>query len=220
MNVWATRDEASDGPLCVALRAAGLGVVHEPVIRRTVVDGWDVDSLDSLSPTDWLVLTSVFAIEVVASATQCRTPSVAVVGDRSCAVAREAGFRVELVASGGGAASLFAELRDRVSSGTVCYPRSSLANAPEPWGDVRVRSPVLYETAARAFDRTVADRIDVVAVTSPSAVRAIGKIDKPFASIGPTTTAALAKLGIRPCVEASAPTFDALAAAISGRSAE
>lgn len=220
MNVWATRDETSDGPLCVALRGAGLGVVHEPVIRRSVVDGWDVDAVSSLDQTDWLVLTSVFAIEVVAAATQSRTPCVAVVGDRSREAASGAGFRVELVASDGGAAGLFAELRERVSSGSVCYPRSSLAKVPPPWGDVKVRSPLLYETTSRVFDRSVVDRIDVVAVTSPSAVRAIGRIDRPFASIGPTTTAALTELGIRPCVEASIPTFDALASAISGHSAE
>ncbi len=162
MNVWATRDETSDGPLCLALRGAGLEVVHEPVIRRSVVDGWGADGVSSLGPTDWLVLTSVFAIEVVASATQSRTPCVAVVGDRSREVACGAGFRVELVASGGGAAGLFAELRERVASGTVCYPRSSLAKAPAPWAHVEVRSPVLYETAPRVFDRTVADRVDVV----------------------------------------------------------
>ena len=46
-----------------------------------------------------------------------------------------------------------------------CEP--SLAAMPEMPGDVRIESPVLYETAPRAWRRDVVDEVDAVAVASP-----------------------------------------------------
>ena len=57
----------------------------------------------------------------------------------------------------------------------------------------------------------------VVAVASPSAARAVGRVDLPFASIGPTTTGALRELDVEPWAEACEPTFTALAQAIAER---
>jgi uroporphyrinogen-III synthase len=45
MRVWVTRDEETVGPLSTALRAAGLTVVHEPVLARRVVN----DAADTIS---------------------------------------------------------------------------------------------------------------------------------------------------------------------------
>jgi uroporphyrinogen-III synthase len=215
MRVWVTRDEPSDGPLSTALRAHGLTVVHEPVLeRRVVADAPGI--IGQLSADDWLVLTSPYAIEM-AACEAARIPRVAVVAESSRRVAEAHGMRVELVSSGGDGESLFSELRRRVTSGIVCYPRSSRAPRPRPWAGVDLRCPVLYETSAHAFDRGVISRVDVVAVASPSAVRAVGPLDLPFASIGPTTSAALRKLGREPWLEAPTPSFEALAAAIAAR---
>ncbi|MHC4381896.1 MAG: uroporphyrinogen-III synthase [Planctomycetota bacterium] len=208
-----TRDEAADGPLSAALRSAGLAPVLEPVVARRAVG--DVrDEIARLGPDDWLVLTSVFAVQSVA-VEPARTPRVAVVGEASRQAALALDLRVELVSADGTAEGLFAQLADCGEGTMVLYPRSSLANAPELPAGIHVVSPVLYETAPRSWRRSVVEEVDVVAVASPSAVRAVGTVDLPYASIGPTTTAALRETGIEPWVEAAEPSFEALARAIA-----
>jgi uroporphyrinogen-III synthase len=214
MRVWVTRDETPDGPLGAALREAGLVPVLEPVITRRVVDGALAD-LARLGPDDWLVLTSPYAIDAVPAGAG-GTPRVAVVGEPSRRRAEARGMRVELV-GGGGAAALFRELASRAAGTTVLYPRSSLAAVPEMPEGVTLLCPVLYETAPRAFRPGVVAEVEVCAVASPSAVRSVGPVPVPFASLGATTTAALRDIGIAPWVEAPEPTFPALAAAIASR---
>ncbi|MBU0618247.1 MAG: uroporphyrinogen-III synthase [Planctomycetes bacterium] len=215
MRVWVTRDEPRDGPLSTALRDHGLLVVCEPVLERRVVAG-ALDVIAQLGPDDWLVLTSPYAIEA-AACEAAKTPRVAVVAQPSRRAAEAHGMRVELVSSGGDGESLFRELRGKVTSGIVCYLRSSRAAMPESWPGVDLRCPVLYETTTRAFDRGVINRVDVVSVASPSAVLAVGPLDLPFASIGPTTSAAIRNLGREPWVEAPTPSFEALAVAIAAQ---
>jgi uroporphyrinogen-III synthase len=188
--------------------------VLEPVIEKRLVRE-PVDVLGRLGPDDWLVLTSPFAIEAVRACAAARIPRVAVVGAPSARLAAELGLRVELTSPEGHGAGLFGELRKRAGGGKVCYPRSSQASPPEPWPGVELESPVLYETMMRNFDRTVIQRVDVVAVASPSAVRAVGRVPLPFASIGRVTSAAVRELGCEPWVEAKPPSFEALAAAIA-----
>jgi uroporphyrinogen-III synthase len=212
MKVWVTRDEAADGPLSTALRNAGLEPVLEPVVaRRALTDARD--EIARLGPDDWLVLTSVFAVEAVA-VEPARVPRVAVVGEVSRQAAQVRHLRVELISADGTAAGLFGQLADCAEGTTVLYPRSSLAEAPELPEGVHVVSPVLYETAPRSWRRGVVGEVDVVAVASPSAVRAVGTVGLPYASIGQTTTAALRAAGIEPWVEAAEPSFEALARAI------
>lgn len=216
MRVWVTRDEANDGPLSAALREVGLQVVLEPVLaRRIVTDAADV--IGRLEPDDWLVLTSVYAVNAVAPR-PARRPRVAVVGDASRRAALANGFRVEFVSAGGTRKNLFEELHTVAQSGTICYPRSSLAEVPSSWAGVQILSPILYETVSRPFDRKIVQRVDVVCVASPSAVEAVGPVDLAYASIGPTTSAAIRKLGKEPWVEAPQHTFVSLATAIQTRS--
>jgi uroporphyrinogen-III synthase len=212
--VWVTREEGADGPLCTALRAHGLAVELEPVLARRVVAD-PAALVAGLTPEDWLVLTSTFAIAALREVPAARTPLVAVVGEASRRRAAELGFRVGLVAADGHGDTLFAELRTRVDRGVVCYPRSSLAKAPAAWGQVELRAPVLYETVARGFDRTAAQRCAIAAVASPSAVAALRGIDIPLASIGRATSAAICQQRRTPAVEAPYPSFDDLAAAIA-----
>jgi uroporphyrinogen-III synthase len=249
MKVWVTRDEGPDGPLSTALRAVGLTVIHEPVLERRIVDDAE-DAISQLGPHDWLVLTSPYAVEAVAQEA-ARVPRVAVVSEPSRLAAEARGLRVELVGSEGGAKALFEELRKQTTGGIVCYPRSSLASPPKPWGGVQLLSPVLYETVPRDFDRGVIARVDVVSATSPSAVDAIrappaswlaasklarqasaGCVNSDvhpdgapqrglrFASIGPTTSAALRKIGIEPWLEAPQRSFGSLAQAIAAQASD
>lgn len=214
MIVWVTREEPPDGPLSTALRERGLAVILEPVIERKVVAD-PAALLAGLSAEDWLILTSPFAIDAVADVPAARIPQVAVVGESSRVRARAAGLRVELVGADGHGDTLFARLREVVQSGVVCYPRSARAKTPSAWPGIELRSPVLYDTQPCGFDRGVAERVDLVAVASPSAVKALGAIDLPLASIGRATSAAIRATGREPAVEAPYPTFDNLAAAIA-----
>lgn len=222
IRVWVTRDEPPRGPLAAALREAGLEPVHEPAIERArCSDGRD--ELAQLTSNDWLVLTSAFTVECLAldamnapdTLDADRPPHVVVVGEATAKAARDRGLRVGDEMPAGSAKELFRRLRERITRGTVCFPRSSLATEPEAWADVIVISPVVYETVPRDFDRSVIERVDLAAVASPSAVRAIGRIDLPLASIGPTTTQAIRDLGMEPSVEAERASFSALARAIS-----
>jgi uroporphyrinogen-III synthase len=213
VKVWVTRDETADGPLARALGDVGLEPVLEPVIERRVL-GDAHDEIERLGPDDWLVLTSDFAVRAVA-ADPARVPRVAVVGEASRQAAVDRGLRVELVSADGTAAGLFGQLATCAQGATVLYPRSSLAGVPELGAGIRVVSPVLYETVPRAWRRGVLEEVDVIAVASPSAVRAVGAVDLPFASIGPTTTAALRDAGLEPWIEAGEPSFAALARAIA-----
>lgn len=212
MKVWVTRDEPADGPLSTALRAAGLEVVNEPVITRWVVSDCR-DEIESLSEGDWLVLTSAFALKAVHQPGKV-VFKVAVLGAATKQAAEDAGWIVEYVSEGGDATSLFTELAPHAASRTICYPRSSQAKPPLLPADITLLCPVAYETAPREYRTELADEVDVIAVASPSAVRAIGKVDKPFASIGPTTSAALRELGIEPWVEAPEKSFPSLTRAI------
>lgn len=216
MIVWVTRDEGPHGPLSKALCEAGLESAFEPVIERHVV-GTATDEIQRLGADDWLVFSSAFAVKAV-DRKLAQAPRVAVVGPGTRDAARRRGFRVEWVGDHGGSAALFKMLRETAQSGVICYPRSALAEVPQPWAGVKIISPVVYETRKRSFDRGIVARIDVVAVASPSAVDAIGPIDRPFASIGPTTSAALRRHGIEPWLESPDPGFSALAASIAAQS--
>lgn len=217
MRVWVTRDEKPDGPLSTALRSRGLTVIHEPVITRRRVDDADAD-VAALGCDDWLVLTSPYAVEAI-SVNPPNNPKVAVVGESSRITAISKGLRVALVSQGGDAKSLFAELREKTSDATVCYPRSSLAKPPEAWANVTILAPVLYVTEAREFDRTVVERVDLIAITSPSAADTLHAANvnlrnRVVASIGPSTSSALRSHGLEPTIEAPQRSLESLADAI------
>lgn len=216
MKVWVTRDEPADGPLSTALRAAGLEVVNEPVITRRVVNDAR-DEIQTLQENDWLVLTSAYAVEAVHRPDKV-VFNVAVVGQATKQAAQNSGWTVAFISEGGDATSLFAELAPRAGGRMICYPRSSQAQPPELASDITLLCPVAYETKPCPYRTEVVNEVDVIAVASPSAVRAVlatGKVDKPFASIGPTTSAALRELGLEPGVEAPDKSFPSLARVIA-----
>jgi uroporphyrinogen-III synthase len=230
-RIWVTRDEMPDGPLCAALRAAGLEPVCEPVVeRRAVADV--TGEVTALGEEDWLVLTSPYAIErIKAGALCCR---LAVVGEASRRAAEARGWRVALTAGGTGA-DLWSSLEAREVRGRrILFPRSSLSAAPPALAGAIIHAPVLYETRARAFDVNRVRDVAAAVVASPSAVSAIFGAGEGartggggaavgwwllrvrFASIGPTTTGALRAAGVEPWVEAAGPEFRALALQIAG----
>lgn len=213
LNVWVTRDETDDGPLATALREAGLRPIVEPAITRQVIDQ-PQQLIAHLSADDWLVITSPFAADALACDAATR-PKVAVIGDATRQRAESHNMRVSLIAPQSTRDSLFKALAQIAATGIVCYPRSSLAKPPPAWPDITLESPVLYHTQPRDFDRSIIDRVDIIAVTSASAASAIGSTRKPVASIGPDTSAELKSMGIAVTVEAKSPQLTALADAIA-----
>lgn len=214
-RVWVTRDEPATGPLCTALHDQGLDPILEPVLERRLVADLS-GSVGELGPDDWLVLTSMFAIDAIDSAlVRCR---VAVVGASSAARGLTLGLPVHLVASQASADSLWREIEHAAENGaTILYPRSSQASPPSALQGLDVRSPVLYETSPRPFDSRVCERTDVVVLASPSAVRAVAHLKSYLprcASIGPTTSRAMRELGLGLWLEAPEPTFHGLARTI------
>lgn len=214
-RVWITRDERPEGPLCRAVLSAGLVPVHDPVVRRVPV-GDAAEEIEALTERDWLVLTSAFVLQCIAVPQQLRC-NVAAVGESTARAAREHGLEPTIVNEGDGAQGLFDELLSQVNEGMICYPRSSQATVPNVPAGVSLLSPVVYETTPREFDRRITERVDCAAVTSPSAVRAIGRTSVPLASIGPATSSAIRVLGMSLWAEAAKPTFHSLALAISKR---
>jgi len=224
-HAWVTRDETPGGPLCRALVGVGVEPICEPVVgRRACADV--SEELRRLGRDVWLVLTSGFAIGCV-DGELASMPRVAVVGEKSAAAARARGFRVELVSPGKGASALFEALREVAVGKRVLYPRSSEAALTPPNQESVVDcfgefiSPILYETYYRDFDIGVVDRVDCVTFASPSAVRGVDKkisiagIGLPIASIGPTTSAEVLRLGGVVAGEADEPGFVGLARVVA-----
>lgn len=214
MRVWVTRDEAPGGALSAALEAEGLLPILEPLLVR--VPCADTRGLlEGLTDRDWLVLTSAYAVRCLPADLPAKKPRIAAVGPATARAARSRGWTVHLVGEGG-AEALFLQLRRRGTRGRILHPCSSGTVPPEAWPGVAIDSPVVYETLPAAYDRSVIDRVDVVALTSPSAAAALPKgLALPLASIGRTTSAAITARGLRVWVEAPRPTFTALARAIA-----
>jgi len=218
IHVWVTRDEPPNGPLSRALKSHQLTPVLEPVIARQQISNI-THELKLLTPNDWLVLTSAFAIECI-DKNYAGIPNVAVVSEKSAAKARAVGLRVALISKQKNAQSLFDDLKTIAKSRRVLYPRSSEAKLPIiPAGCFELASPILYETRPRNFNEAIIEEenINIIAFTSPSAVCAVNEkiplnsITTPIASIGPTTTEAITSTGARTAIQPETPSFSALA---------
>ena len=213
--IWNTRDEPEDGALTTALRGVGLATIAEPVVSRSAVQQLP-DELFSLQPGDWLVLTSAFAASVVPT-DSLRTCHVAVVGAATRRAVETRGGACSLQGPGPGVDALLAALRNMSPKGRVLYARSNLARLPKDHGFHTLDAPVVYVTAPIPFNGDRVAMADVIAVTSPSAVAVLKDDERPFASLGPTTSDALRLHGRHLWLESPTPSFGALAQAISER---
>lgn len=194
--VVVTRERADD-PLAVALREGGARVVTLPTIR--IEKPFDLGPLDAalqgLAGFDWLVFTSVHAVDAVrarpswpAEPQAPGRPRVAAVGRVTAEHAAQAGLALEVVADAAGGRALAEALRAAVGSalrGTrVLWPRAEiarreLAEALHAWGAFLV-DPVAYRTvplrparSVQAMRLLLRGGVDAVAFLSPSSARSL-----------------------------------------------
>lgn len=220
--IWVTRDEPEDGPLAAALRGCGAGVICDPLVRTVQLSDGEAIAR-TLTPDDWLVLTSPRAVRFVSGVVAERGVRVAVAGPASASAARARGFRVAHVSATSSAAGVWRHLADHHADARICFMRSKRA-APPGIALPGLEIVDLYDTAPRRASPDTPGRATAVTFTSGEAVhqcaRQFGGIPLPAISIGPETTALLRAHGAGDIIEAAATTLAGVAEAAVGRSGE
>ncbi|HUE76948.1 MAG TPA: uroporphyrinogen-III synthase [Longimicrobiales bacterium] len=233
-----TRPAQTAAALAGALSAAGADPVVVPLLR--IVPPADpaplIAAAGRLARFDWLVFTSANGVRALAgaAASGLAGPRAACVGPATARVLAEHGRVADLVPEHGDAASLAAAVihaveADGPAGASVLWPRAERAS-PElaealTRAGMRVDAPVAYRTvvdeaAVRELARLIGSgRVDVVTLTSPSAVAALaavlrGEAGVRIAVIGSVTASAAREAGLKVHVEPAAPTIAALAAAV------
>ncbi len=216
-TVLVTRPEGPSGPLAAGLRALGARVLRVPVLRFAPPRSWTrLDRcLRRLRDYDLAVFASPRAVESVfarARALGLRPappPRVLAVGPATAGALRRGGRRVFL---------------PRAEKGREALPR--LLRAAGARVDAVTAYRTLADRGAARLLRGAAGRADAVVFASGSAVDSL--LDglpaacrrrlfarAAAASIGPVTSAALARRGIKAAVEARRTTVPALCAALA-----
>ncbi|MEO8197264.1 MAG: uroporphyrinogen-III synthase [Thermoanaerobaculia bacterium] len=241
LAVVVTRDEPPGGALAGRLAAAGARVLHWPTMAvQPPADPAPLTrALAGLASFDWLALTSVHAVDAVASrlgegcAVLPEGLRLAVVGTSTAAAARERGFRVDRMPddfSSEGLVRAFAEAGDANGS-RILFPASDRAGKTLAAGlgglGAKVQQIIAYRTTDVALEGPLClaaaarGEVDVVTFASPSAVdglaRALGDpglhellTAAAAAVIGPTTAGALLRRGRTPEAIAAPATLDGL----------
>ena len=202
-----TRPRGQAGPLVARLEQLGCEVVECPLIE---IERTSDDPIDA-SGYDWLVVTSPNGADEVARRLVGGRPRIAAVGPGTAERLREHGIEPDFV--------------PRVSS-----QDGLVAEFPRPAG--RVLFAAAEGARRRAIDALGAELLplyrtrlvrpesppdgDVVVLASGSAARAFSRlgVDVPAVSIGPQTTRAARKAGLRVVAEAETHDLDGLVAAV------
>jgi uroporphyrinogen-III synthase len=203
VRILLTRAAGRNDELADRLRAVGHEVVCEPLIAVEPLG----DEPIHLNGYDWVIVTSVTGARELRRRGHGRGKRVAAIG------------RATADAFGG------ADLVPQVST-----QEGLLAELPRPAGRVlfagaeRARRLLVDELGAdfvplyrtRELRPSKTPRADLVVLASPSAARAFAALDHPApaVSIGPETTAAAEKAGIRVAEEAATHDLDGLVAAV------
>jgi uroporphyrinogen-III synthase len=243
--VLSTRDEAGNARFAREIAAWGGRVLSVPLIRiEPPVDPAPLRAaVAALDRFDWIVFTSVHAVDATCALDEWKAawpatprPRIAAVGRATARVLDDNGI-AEVTIAGGTARSLVDVLGRKASN--VLWPRSDRARSELPDGlraaGATIVDPIAYRTCTAqpegvkaVIDGLEGGDIDAVAFFSPSAVHACVETfaDRLFssvfdrvlvASIGPTTSAAIADTGLRVDVEADEHTARGLARAIVTR---
>jgi uroporphyrinogen-III synthase len=234
MRIWVTRPEEDAAGLAEALRAEGIEVLVEPLLRIVYADVLPLD----LAGVQALLATSANGVRAFARRNEQRDVQVLAVGDATARAARAAGFTS--VESAAGDLAALADLAGRrldPARGPVLHIAATevagdLAGALTAAG-FGYRREVLYEawTADRLSDGLAADlgrgAVDAVLVFSPrtgtTLVRLLRAAGLSAAArqlicfcLSHAVAAAVAPLPWRGVVVAARPTQAAMIAAIAG----
>ena len=234
-----TRPRHQAGSLAERLRALGAQVVEASAIRIVPLEDWGpVDAaLDRLATYDWIVFTSVNAVEAFFGRLAAPLPArlrFAAIGPATAEALVGRRVTPEVVPERFIAEDVYRALSDRVdlTGKKFLLPRADIAREALPrllreaGADVDVVA--IYRTVpakaeiAQAAALVAEGKVDVVTFTSGSTVRGFFEdIDpttlgeKPLpASIGPITSAALREIGVFPRIEATSFTTAGLVEAI------
>jgi uroporphyrinogen-III synthase len=235
-TIVVTRAEGSDGPLTQLLRAAGHRVLHWQVSAvTTAADPAPLrDALRRLDDYDWIVFTSVPAVEAVL---RIRTDApartrVAAVGNATAGALRHGGWPVDLVPAKSDAQHLAAALlAQHTGARRVLFPASAealptlsrqLRQAGSQVDQVEAYRLATIDGPAQTWRAALQDgAVDAITFASPSAVTrlraALGDdhFDKlktlVIAAIGETTATALRDNGIESPAVAPSGSLAALA---------
>ncbi|HXU32363.1 MAG TPA: uroporphyrinogen-III synthase [Thermoanaerobaculia bacterium] len=242
LRVVVTRAEAQATELARLLSEAGAFVAALPLIE--VIPPADPRPLlraaSELPLYDWAVFTSANGARALLDAAEESLPArlaIAVVGNATAAVLREAGFEPRLIATKGNAEALLADLAPHVAHARVLLPQAAdarpmLARGLEAAGaDLSI--VIAYDkrlppdAPTRAATLFSSGPLGWVTFTSGGIARRFADLfgrdwperrrDLLGASVGPVTSADLRALGVEPAVEAAQPTDEALVAGIVAR---
>ena len=213
LRVLVTRPRAhpAEGAFAAGLRAAGCEPIFFPVIEIRPLG--DAPALENLAAYDWLVLTSVYAVEMLWKLPALRQPlpghlRVASIGPQTAQALRRRGVEPDFVPGEYVAEAILPGLGD-LRGRSVLLPCAELARRDLPDGILAAGGVVdvvpLYQTLlpARADPAGLAalkSGVDVITLTSPSTVQnfvllareqGLDPLDLPggpvFACIGPIT---------------------------------
>ncbi len=242
LRIAVTRATERGGPLAEALRRLGATVHEVPLTRIETLDLAPLHAaVGRLAQYDWILLTSVNAVEHLARVVRERqaqaamaTRRLAVVGEATARAADEQGWRTPTVqperSQAEGVLDALAERTD-IEGSRVLYPCAAGARDVLPDGlralgaEVDVipvyRSASDPEGQARLATLVRDQALDLVTVAAPSAVDALldalapeqaGRL--PLACIGPVTSRAARVAGFPVKVESTAPTVEGWVRAI------
>lgn len=235
-RVLVTRARHQSSELSNLLRERGAVPVELPVIEIVPTTGGELDAaLSALESYDWIVFTSVNAVEIVADRLQGRLPKIAATGDATAAALHSRGLTVDLVPTEFvGEAVLEALVSQGIAGQKILLPRAEIGRSVLPDGlraagalvdDVPVyttRLPV--EVDAGVLEMIRSGEIDIVTFTSPSTVHNLLELlggplpsGTLVACIGPVSARAARQHGLNVDIMASEYTIPGLVEALAER---
>ena len=241
VRIAVTRAGERGGPLAQALRTVGATVHEVPLTRIESLDQAPLaEAVDSLGRYQWVLLTSVNAVEHLAAAVtnaismaHLRSRKIAVVGAATADAVSQRGWTATLMPERFHAAALVDMMASRtdVDGARMLYPaaqgaRDVLPNGLRALGAIVdvipvYRSVVDAEGQSRMKSLAASNGLDLVTVAAPSAVDAL--LDAlpaeyarrlPVACIGPVTARAARLAGFPVKVESTAATAEGLVRSI------
>lgn len=238
MRVWLTQSQDALVGLEPALAGLGHEVLRWPLIGTVALEAAAVrTAAEPLLRCRWLLYTSPASVRAwhASGLPPVGIQRIGAVGPGTAAALEAAGARPDLIGGGDAVSLAAAFLAHPHAAGPVGLPVGDrafahLRDALEA-GGYQVVTAIVYRTETLAAPEASRVRAapDAVLFASPSAVTALsGTLSDDltrslaaatFIAIGPTTAAALRATG-RPCLQASAPTIEAVLACLRQLSAD